>query len=84
MPSWALNKEVGTPRKEVRGLGRRAVLRPTPQLWEVPTMTETMPRVGLDVHANQTHMFCLDLASGDELKGRQGKSCRICERSAGT
>jgi transposase len=28
-------------------------------------MTETMPRVGLDVHANQTHMFTLDLASGE-------------------
>jgi transposase len=28
-------------------------------------MTDTMPRVGLDVHANQTHMFSLDLASGE-------------------
>lgn len=27
-------------------------------------MTDTMPRVGLGVHANQTHLFSLDLASG--------------------
>ena len=30
-------------------------------------MTKTMPRVGLDVHANQTHRAALDLATG-ELK----------------
>ena len=28
-------------------------------------MINTMPRVGLDVHANQTHLFALDLASGE-------------------
>ena len=28
-------------------------------------MTNTMPRVGLDVHANQTHLCALDLASGE-------------------
>jgi len=28
-------------------------------------MTDTMPRVGLDVHANQTHLFSRDLASGE-------------------
>ena len=33
-------------------------------------MTETMPRVGLDVHANQTHLFCLDLASGEFIRRR--------------
>lgn len=33
-------------------------------------MTETMPRVGLDVHANQTHMFALDLASGEFTRRR--------------
>jgi transposase len=31
----------------------------------MPTMINTMPRVGLDVHANQTHLFSLDLASGE-------------------
>lgn len=33
-------------------------------------MTDTMPRVGLDVHANQTHLFCLDIASGEILRKR--------------
>ncbi|MGH2803340.1 MAG: IS110 family transposase [Thermoleophilaceae bacterium] len=33
-------------------------------------MTKTMPRVGLDVHANQTHRAMLDLATG-ELKRRR-------------
>ena len=33
-------------------------------------MTKTMPRVGLDVHANQTHRAALDLATG-ELKRRR-------------
>lgn len=33
-------------------------------------MTETMPRVGLDVHADQTHMFSLDLASGEFSRRR--------------
>lgn len=33
-------------------------------------MTETMPRVGLDVHAKQTHMFSLDHASGEVVRRR--------------
>jgi transposase len=33
-------------------------------------MTETMPRVGLDVHAGQTHLFCLDLATGEVVRRR--------------
>jgi transposase len=33
-------------------------------------MTNTMPRVGLDVHANQTHLFALDLASGEVTRRR--------------
>lgn len=33
-------------------------------------MTKTMPRVGLDVHANQTHRAALDLATG-ELQRRR-------------
>jgi transposase len=36
-------------------------------------MTETMPRVGLDVHANQTHAAMLDLRTGElERKRIQG------------
>ena len=30
-------------------------LSPTPQLWEVPTMAQSMSLVGLDVHVAQTH-----------------------------
>ena len=33
-------------------------------------MTETMPRVGLDVHANQTHRAALDLATGELTRRR--------------
>lgn len=33
-------------------------------------MNNTTPRVGLDVHANQTHLFALDLATG-EFKRRR-------------
>ena len=33
-------------------------------------MTKTMPRVGLDVHARQTHLFALELASGEILRRR--------------
>lgn len=33
-------------------------------------MLNTMPRVGLDVHAHQTHLFALDLASGEVLRRR--------------
>jgi hypothetical protein len=29
-----------------------------------------MPRMGLDVHANQTHLFSLDLASGEVWRRR--------------
>jgi hypothetical protein len=45
---------VGTPCIDVRGLGVRIGLAPTPQLWEVPTMSESMCLVGLDVHQAQT------------------------------
>src|SRR5215211_533667 len=65
-----LSRQAGTQRKEVRGLGRRTGLRPTPQLWEVPTVSNTMPRVGLDVHAKQTHLFSLDLATGEAIRRR--------------
>lgn len=37
---------------------------PTPQLWEVPTMSESMCLVGLDVHASQTHAAVLRPATG--------------------
>src|SRR3954451_2512476 len=43
-------------------------LSPTPQLWEVPTMQQSMSLVGLDVHAAQTHAAVLDMATG-ELRG---------------
>src|SRR6185436_12226898 len=43
-------------------------LSPTPQLWEVPTMAQSMSLVGLDVHASQTHAAILDMSSG-ELRG---------------
>jgi transposase len=33
-------------------------------------MSNTMPRVGLDVHANQTHLFSLDLATGEAVRRR--------------
>jgi hypothetical protein len=33
-------------------------------------MTDTMPRVGLDVHANQTHLFSLDVVSGEFVRKR--------------
>jgi transposase len=44
------------------------VLSLTPQLWEVPTMAQSMSLVGLDVHASQTHAAILDVVSG-ELRG---------------
>src|SRR5207248_5415771 len=59
---------VGTPRRDVRGLGGRSGLSPTPQLWEVPTMVGSMSLVGLDVHASQTHAAVLNTATG-ELSG---------------
>src|SRR3954462_2896140 len=43
-------------------------LSPTPQLWEVPTMAQSMSLVGLDVHAAQTHAGILDTGTG-ELRG---------------
>jgi transposase len=43
-------------------------LSPTPQLWEVPTMAQSMSLVGLDVHAAQTHAAILDVGTG-ELRG---------------
>src|SRR5215472_7901343 len=38
---------------------------PTPQLWEVPTMSESMALVGLDVHKSQTVAAVLDPATGE-------------------
>jgi transposase len=42
----------------------------TPQLWEVPTMSDSISLVGLDVHAAQTHAAILDLASGELRRAR--------------
>src|SRR3954465_1586485 len=61
-------RSVGTSRRDVRGLGGRSGLSPTPQLWEVPTMAQSMSLVGLDVHASQTHAAVLDMSTG-ELRG---------------
>src|SRR3954469_8847991 len=61
-------RSVGTSCRDVRGLGGRMGLSPTPQLWEVPTMQHSMSLVGLDVHASQTHAAILDTATG-ELRG---------------
>jgi transposase len=33
-------------------------------------VSNTMPRVGLDVHAHQTHLFSLDLATGEAARRR--------------
>jgi transposase len=33
-------------------------------------VSNTMPRVGLDVHAKQTHLFSLDLATGEAIRRR--------------
>ena len=55
----------GTPRIDVRGLGVRIGLAPTPQLWEVPTMSESMALVGLDVHQAQTVAAVLDPSTGE-------------------
>src|SRR5712691_2456604 len=38
---------------------------PTPQLWEVPTMSESMALVGLDVHKSQTVAAVLDRVTGE-------------------
>jgi transposase len=56
----------------VRGLSRRIGLRPTPQLWEAPTTinTTSLNRVGLDVHAHQTHLCALDVRSGEVRRCR--------------
>jgi transposase len=49
----------------------------TPQLWEVPTMPDSISLVGLDVHAAQTHAAVLDLATGElrrtRLRGAPGE-----------
>ena len=71
----------GTPRIDVRGLGVRIGLAPTPQLWEVPTMSESMALVGLDVHQAQTVAAVLDPSTG-ELRVRAA-AWRAGERGAG-
>ncbi len=67
----------GTPRIGVRGLGVGVVLAPTPLLWEVPTMMESMALVGLDVHQAQTVAAVLDPGTGElrveRLRGEPAK-----------
>ena len=71
-----LVESVGTPRIGVRGLGVRVVLASTPQLWEVPTMLESIALVGLDVHLAQSVAAVLDPVSGElrveRLRGAPG------------
>src|SRR2546426_7159607 len=38
---------------------------PTPQLWEVPTMSESMALVGLDVHKSRTVAAVLEPVNGE-------------------
>ena len=67
---------VGTSRIDVRGLGAGVGLAPTPQLWEVPTMLESIALVGLDVHQAQSVAAVLDPLSGElrveRLRGAPG------------
>src|SRR3954447_6678171 len=48
---------------------------PTPQLWEVPTVSGSMALVGLDVHQAQTVAAVLDPVSG-ELRVRRLRGAR--------
>src|SRR6059058_3111654 len=50
---------------DVRGLGVGTGPAPTPRLWEVPTMSESMTLVGLDVHKAQTVAALLAPATGE-------------------
>ena len=43
---------------------------PTPQLWEVPTLSQTMALVGLDVHAVQTQAAILRPLTGELSRTR--------------
>src|SRR2546425_5520089 len=54
-----------TPRIDVRGLGVGMGPAPTPQLWEVPTMSKSMALVGLDVHKSQTVAAVLAPVTGE-------------------
>lgn len=68
----------GTPRIDVRGLGVRVVLSPTPQLWEVPTVSESMVLVGLDVHQAQTVAAVLDQGTGElRVERLRGEPARV-------
>lgn len=63
---WRVDEGLaGTPRIDVRGLGVGIGPAPTPQLWEVPTMSESMALVGLDVHKSQTVAAVLDPVTGE-------------------
>src|SRR5215210_3291078 len=72
-------ESVGTPRIDVRGLGVGMFPAPTPQLWEVPTMSAGMALVGLDVHQAQTVAAVLDPVSG-ELRVERGDVWFQCEK----
>jgi hypothetical protein len=54
----------------VRGLGWRVVLQPTPQSWDVPAMSQSISVVGLDVHASQTAIAVVDPLTGELRRAR--------------
>ena len=55
---------------------------PTPQLWEVPTMSESMALVGLDVHKSQTVAAVLDPVTGElRVERLRGEPSEWCQRS---
>src|SRR5215212_8186550 len=51
---------------------------PTPQLWEVPTMSESMALVGLDVHRAQSVAAVLDPVGGElHVERLRGMPCEV-------
>src|SRR5829696_7382830 len=51
---------------------------PTPQLWEVPTMSESMALVGLDVHRAQSVAAVLDPVGGElRVERLRGMPCEV-------
>jgi transposase len=54
---------------------------PTPELWEVPALSDSMALVGLDVHQAQTVAAVLDPASGElRVERLRGEPARVVPR----
>jgi hypothetical protein len=72
-----LRQDWPAPRAWVCGGWAWGVPAPAPQLWEVPTMSESMVLVGLDVHRAQTVAAVLDRGTGElrvqRLRGEAAK-----------